>query len=193
MEGTVKTESLLLGPVTLREPEAAVSTLANGAEITAFDAGLLGGRVHGSGAFHAAATAKEKPSYEFDGRLEKLNPQAVGQLLGLRFTGGAIDGNGKIELNGFTGGDLAASAKGALHFEWRRGAVVAASGSVPPALARFDLWSADAEVANGALTLKENQVRRGTHTTQVEASVPLADPPRVDFLAPQQAPAKTKR
>ena len=42
-------------------------------------------------------------------------------------------------------------------------------GSVPPALARFDRWTADAEIANGALTLKENQVKRGAHTQPVQA------------------------
>ncbi len=39
LEGTVKAESLILGPVTLHEPVAAVSTIAYGAEITSIDAG----------------------------------------------------------------------------------------------------------------------------------------------------------
>jgi hypothetical protein len=190
LEGTVKAESLILGPVTLHEPVAIVSTLAYGAEITAIDAGLLGGRVHGTGAYHAAATAKDKPSYEFEGRLEKLSPPAVGKLLGLRSTGSAFDGNGKIELSGFTGSDLAASAKGALHFEWRQGSVAATSGFVPPELTRFDRWTADAEVANGVLTLKENQVKRGAHTQPVQATITLADPPKIAFAAPRQTPAK---
>jgi hypothetical protein len=192
LAGTVKAESLILGPVTLHEPVVTVSTLANGAEITAFDAGLLGGRVHGTGTYHAAASAKDKPSYAFEGQFEKLSPPAVGQLLGLRFSRGAFDGNGKIELTGFTANDLAASAKGTLHFEWRHGAVAATSRSapVPPALARFDRWTADAEIANGALTLKENQLKRGTRTQPVQAAITLADPPRVAFPASKQASAK---
>jgi hypothetical protein len=190
LEGTVKAESLILGPVTLHEPVATVSTLANGAQITAIDAGLLGGRVHGTGAYHAAVTAKDKPSYEFEGRLEKLSAPTVGKLLGLRSTGSAFEGNGKIELTGFTGSDLAASAKGALHFEWRHGTISSTSGFVPLELTRFDRWTADAEIASGTLTLKENQVQRGAHTQPVQATITLADPPKIAFAAPRQTPAK---
>jgi hypothetical protein len=191
LEGTIKAESLLLGPVTLREPVATIATLANGAEITAFDAGLLGGSVHGAGLFHAARTPKDKPSYKLEGQFEKLSPQAVGQLLGWRSSGGAIEGNGKIELTGFTGDDLAASAAGALHFEWKRGTVAApGSAPVPPVLVRFDNWIADAEIAKGFLTIKNNDVKRGTHTDPVQASVTLAERPKIAFPAPQPAQAK---
>ena len=196
LDGTVKAKSLVLGPVTLHDPVAAMRTLADGAEITTFDAGLLGGSVHGNGTLHTAGAAQTKPSYVLEGQFAKLRPPAVGQLLGLRSSGSTFDGNGKIELSGFTGSDLAASAKGALHFEWPHGSIAATSSltPVPPALARFDLWSADALIANGALTLKgnpnANQVKRGAHTQPVQATVTLADPPRIAFTAPKQAPAK---
>jgi hypothetical protein len=189
MNGTVKAESLLLGPVTLRNPEASVSTLARGAEINAFDATLLGGQLHANGSYRAAATAKDKPSYELEGQFDKLSPSLVGQLLGLRSTGKAFNGNGKIALTGFTGDDLSASARGALHFEWQRGTVVAASG-VPSALARFDFWTGDAQIANGALTLKDNQVKRSARSAQVQATVTLAVPPRIVFPVSKAAPAK---
>jgi hypothetical protein len=190
LEGTVKADSLILGPVTFHQPVATLHTLADGAEITTFDAALLGGRVHGTGKYHAAATAKDKPSYALDAHFDKLSPQAVGQLLGLRFSGGTFDANGKIELAGFTAEDLAASAKGALHFDWQHGSVAAASGSVPPALAHFDRWTADTEILDGALTLKDNQVKHGARNTPVQAAVTLADPPKVTF--PETKPALIK-
>jgi hypothetical protein len=192
LEGTVKAKSLVLGPVTLRDPVATVRTLADEAEITAFNAGLLGGSVHGSGMLHVAGTAQGKPSYALEGQFAKLSPQAVGQLLGLRSSGSVFEGNGKVELTGFTGSDLAASAKGSLHFEWQHGKVAATSSlaMVPPALASFDLWSADAVIANGALTLKGNQVKRGTRAQPVQATIILADPPKIAFAAPKQATAK---
>jgi hypothetical protein len=189
LDGTVKAESLILGPVTLNTPSATLSTLADGASITAFDAGLLGGRVHGSGTYQAAASAKDKPSYQFEGQLEKLSPVAVGKLLGLRSYGTSFDGNGKIELTGFTGDDLAASAKGSLHIEWQHGAITASS-PIPPELVLFDRWIADAELANGSITLKENQLKRGAHSTSIQAAVPLADPPRLTFPALKEAPVK---
>jgi hypothetical protein len=192
LEGTVKADSLVLGPVTFHQPVATLHTLTDGAEITAFDATLLGGRVHGTGKYHAAATAKDKPSYALEAQFDKLSPPAVGQLLGLRFSGGTFDGNGKLELTGFATADLVASAKGVFHFDWQHGSVAAASGSVPMALARFDRWTAEAEILNGALTLKDNQVKRGVRTTPVQAAVPLAGPPKVAFSGPKPAPAPIK-
>jgi hypothetical protein len=192
MEGSVKAESLILGPVTLHGAGATVSMIANGAEITAFDAALLGGRIHGTGTLHAAASAQDKPAYAFEAQIDKLSPPTLGQMLGLRCTGRDFDGNGKIELAGFTGNDLAASAKGTFHFDWRHGTVAANSGLVPPALARFDRWTADAEIANGVLTLRDNQVKRGAHADPVQVAVTLADSPKVTFPAPKSASVAVK-
>jgi hypothetical protein len=100
-------------------------------------------------------------------------------LLGLRSTGSSFDGNGKLTLTGFTRGDLAASAKGALHFDWRRGGVATAG----PALARFDSWTADAAINNGSLTLGQNQLRRGGKTASAELSVPFDTPLKAVFPA----------
>jgi hypothetical protein len=167
-------------------------TRADGAEITAFDAALLGGRVHGTGTYHAALTAKDKPAYTFEGQLEKLSSPVVGQMLGLRSQGGAFNGNGKIELSGFTGDDLAASAKGSLHFDWEKGKIAATNGAIqlPQALARFDHWTADAQIANGVLTLKNSEAKRGNAMQPVEAAIPLSVPPKIVFAAPKLAQAK---
>jgi hypothetical protein len=188
-EVTVKADSLILGPVTLSGPTATLHTIATGAEITAFDGGLLGGRVHGSGTLHSAQTARDKPSYALDGQFEKISPAALGKLLGMRCSGGAVAGGGKIELAGFSGKDLAASAKGTMHFEWQHGAV-AGTGTLPKALARFDRWTADGDIANGSLTLKQSQAQRGSSSVPVQASVTLAEPPKATFEAPKPAQAK---
>jgi hypothetical protein len=179
IEGTVKADALILGPVTLRQATASVSIAGNGAEVTSLEASLLGGHVRLSGAIQGARTAKEKPSYALDAQFAKLSPVAVGQLLGLRSTGSSFDGNGKLTLTGFTRGDLAASAKGALHFDWRRGGVATAG----PALARFDSWTADAAINNGSLTLGQNQLRRGGKTASAELSVPFDTPLKAVFPA----------
>jgi hypothetical protein len=191
-EGTVKADSLILGPVTLRAPSATLRTLANGAEISVFEAGLLDGRIHGTGTLHSAETAQDKPSYTLDGQFEKVSPAALGQLLGQHWSGGALDGNGKVQLAGFSGKDLAASAKGTLHFEWQHGAVAGGSGAgaAPRVLGRFDRWSADGDIANGAVTFKDSRVKRGSDSVPVQASVTLADPPRAAFAAPKPVQAK---
>jgi hypothetical protein len=193
LEGAVKADSLTLGPVTLREPAASLRISPTGAEIAGLDAGLLGGRVHAAGTLSTG----DKPSYSLQGQFQKLSPAAVGELLGLRWSGGAFDADGQIDLSGYTDKDLAASAKGTLHFEWRHGAVGAPAASsaaapAPPALARFDRWTADAEIANGAITLKQNEVRQGARKRAVEAVVTLEAPPRVTFALPKETPAKKR-
>ena len=196
LEGTAKADSLILGPVTLREASATLRILQDGAEITGLDAGLLGGRVHGSGTLRTAGTDQGKPAYTMEGRFEKLSPPAVGQLIGLRWSGGAFDADGKLDLAGLTDKELAASAKGALHFEWRHGAINAqrngthAGLSIPPALVRFDRWTGDAEIGNGVLTLKQNQVVQGGRKRTVEAALTLGDPPKTVFAAHKETPAK---
>ncbi|MFZ0743881.1 MAG: AsmA family protein [Terracidiphilus sp.] len=185
IDATIKADSLILGPVTLQNASATLHIQTAQAEIASFDAGLLGGRIHATGTLADGP----KPSYTLEGNFEKLAAPALCQLLSLRCTGGALDGNGKVELSGFTDKDLAASAKGVLHFDWQRGSFAKAPGSpVPAALARFSHWTADAEIAKDAVTLNQNQVQQGRHKSAVEASISFGDPPRVTFTAPPAKP-----
>jgi hypothetical protein len=191
-EGTVKANSLVLGPVTLRQPSATVHILDTGIEITNLDAALLGGKMHGAGTLHTPATGQDKPAWSLTGQFQKLNPAEVGQLFGMHWTGGAFDADGKIDLSGFTASDLAASAKGTLHFEWPHGAVAAGQSPLPEPLARFDRWTADAEIANGAIALKQNQVVEGSRKHAVGGTLTLADPPKVTFTIPKETLAKKR-
>jgi hypothetical protein len=188
LDGTVVAHTLVLGPITLSDVDGAVRIQPEGTDIESLDAGFLGGHIHAKG----SAVPGDKPSYKFEGQFDQLNAAEVGRLLGMAWTGNALDGTGQVELVGFTDTDLASSAKGSLHFDWRRGSI-ADNGEVetPPALARFDRWTADAEIANGAITLKENQVQHGSRKLAVEGSATFGDPPRVTFGEPQDARAAT--
>lgn len=196
VQGTVGADSLVLGPVTLQHVSAAVNILPTGAEITNFDASLFGGSVHATGKLDKPATDRDKPDYTFDAQFQKLNASDVGSLLGLRWTGGAFDADGDIQLSGYSGEDLAASAKGTLHFDCRRGAVgnqPSASSKaepVPKMLGRFDRWTGDAAIANGTITLGQNQIAAGGRKQSVDATVTFADPPVVSFAAPKEAHAQ---
>jgi hypothetical protein len=190
-EGTVRVDSLILGPVTLKDATAELNILPNSAEITSLDATLLGGNLHAAGTLETG----DKPSYNLTGDFKKLNPTAVGQLLGQNWRDGAFHANGKIELSGYTGADLAGSAKGTLHFEWRHGSVAPAAsegGTFPVPLARFDRWTADSEIANGKITLGKNEVAQGGRKRAVEAAVTLSEPPKISFAAPEATPAKKR-
>ena len=195
LEGTVKADSLILGPVTLTDATGALHILPTGAEITGLDADLLGGYVHGAGALRTD-TDRGKPAYTLEGQFERLSPERVGQLLGLNWSGRTFDAEGKIDLSGFTDKDLASSVKGTLHFDWRRGAMAARQDAslpiagVPPALARFDRWTADADIADGKIALKQNEVQQGSQKRAVEGTLAFGNPPKVSLAAPREAQAK---
>lgn len=183
-QGTLKADSLVLGPVTLQSFAADVNVAADSAELTSVDAVLLGGQVHLTGKIESP----DKPSYSLDGRFENVDSAALCSILSLKCTGSSFEGDGKLELAGYEGKDLAASAKGTLHFVWKKGSVVHPSSpdATPAALARFDTWTADVAIADGAVTLAGNQVQQGKHTASVMGQVTFADPPLVSF-----GPAKT--
>ena len=114
--------------------------------------------------------------------------------------GGVINADGKMELAGFTDADLASSARGTLHFEWRHGAIsaaarqagsaVAASGTPPAALSRFDRWSGDAEIAGGTVTIKQSEAVVAGRSQTVDAAVTLGDPVKMNFTQPRETRAK---
>jgi hypothetical protein len=197
--GQVSAEELVLGPVTLKEPQAALAIKDTGADITHLQAGLLGGTLQGTGTFERPASDNDKPAYTLDCRLDNLNAQAVGKLIGENWSGGALNAAGKVQFAGYTGADLAGSATGKIHFDWRRGAVmlrnagappdtaapaaleVPAARTVPPVLAHFERWSADASITDGTITLGSNAVRAGGRTHAVAATVTFGVPPQVRF------------
>ncbi|HUV70973.1 MAG TPA: AsmA family protein [Terracidiphilus sp.] len=189
LEGTVMADALVLGPVTLKNAVVTLNLGPAGAEIASLDAAVLGGSLQGSGTFISGT----KPDYVFSGVLTKLTSTAVGQLVGETWRGGTIDANGNIELSGYAGEDLASSAKGALHFEWRHGSIgseTAAGGAVPAALTRFDRWSGDATIANGKIALGTNEVAQGGRKRTVDATVTFGTPAKASFGAPSVAPGK---
>jgi hypothetical protein len=180
LEGTATADTLLLGPFTLSKVTAAVKILPSGADVSSFQAALFGGTLSGN----AALVTGDKPDYKIDASFNAINPAPLGQLAELKFSGGTISGTGKLELIGYTDEDLGKSAKGAVHFDWTNGAVSGAG--VPPALARFARWTADATIADGGMKLEPGQIQtaqaqHGARNTQVAATVTFATPARVSF------------
>jgi hypothetical protein len=186
-EGTVKADSMVLGPVTLHSATATLRILDNGVHVTALDASLLGGHVHAAGSLYEPSNDQKKPAYMVEAQFEKLAPAAVGQLVAEHWSGGSFDANGKIELTGFTATDLSATAKGLMHFDWQHGTV---AGAVPAALARFDRWTADAVVGSGGMKLGQNEAKRGTQSAAVEGNAVFGTPNKVTFAMPKEALAK---
>jgi hypothetical protein len=131
-----------------------------------------------------------RPSYALTGTFEKLNPIDVGELLGQHWSGGALNADGKVELTGFTAEDLASSAKGTLHFEWRRGTMLHGIGAQDDPAVRFERWTGNAEIAGGKVALTENQMLEGGRSRKADGSVQLQIPAKFTFAAPKEKLAK---
>lgn len=181
LAGTIAADSLILGPVKLENAHLSANLSSTAVELTSFDADLLGGAVQGKGSIASGAM----PSYTFEASLQGLDGPAVCTLLALQCTGGQLTGHGKVDLTGFSDHDLAASAKGTLHFEWHRGAFDPESTpDLPKVLARFDRLTADAAIANNGAAIHEGQIVLGARKAKLDATVTFANPPVVHFATP---------
>ncbi|HEY1804230.1 MAG TPA: AsmA family protein [Terracidiphilus sp.] len=199
LEGTINVDSLVLGPVAFQGVAASLRIVPTGVEITSFDAGLFEGSIHLAGKLTKPATDRDKPDYTLSGDFQNVNGANVGRLVGLRWAGGAISGNGSLESSGYTAADLTASAKGAFHFECLQGALgnqpseSSKAGPVPAVLGRFDRWTGDATIADGKIELGQNQVISGGRKRSVAATVTFGDPPQLSFSPPKAAQAQKPR
>jgi hypothetical protein len=189
LDATVDAKSLTLGTLKLDEANATLHLNAASAELTSLDATLLGGHLHATG----QVTQGDKPSYSLEAELARAQAASVCQLLGLRCTGGPVALNGHVELAGFSGSDLAASAKGNLHFTWKTGAMAKTAGAEMPAfLAHFSSWSGDATIGQGKVELGPNTLKQGAQGITVAATIPLVKALHIHFAVPQEdSTAKT--
>jgi len=193
LDATVKADSLRLGAVTLENTSAVVRVLPAAAQIDSLDAGLSGGRVHLSGSIEAPATSTGMPEYMIEGSLEQLNAAGAAGVLGLGRTAGKLNLEGKIELSGYSGRDLASSATGTVHFQWRNGSVInsgAGAQKTNPAfvaLERFDYWSGDGVVGGGKIDFKASEIDSGTGKRAVDATVVFGTQAKVSFTTDEKA------
>jgi hypothetical protein len=176
-EGTVKVDTLTVGPAALKKATVALSVNAAGVEVRALDADLEGGKLHLNGSM-SAGSATAKPAYTLTGSVENATPAAVGQLLGQHWSGGAVTVRGHLELAGYSADDLANSAKGTLAFDWQHGAVAGT-----PTLSRFDRWKAEAVLGEGKITLGKSEAVQGARKSAVGGSIPLSLPAKLNFAA----------
>jgi len=199
MRGTATAGSLVLGPVKLEKLRVSLDIRSGETDVASLQANLLGGQVKLTGKIRKPAADQDKLSYSLAGEFEKLDAKALGQLLGVRWSGSTVTGSGKVDLAGYTASDLAASAKGSLHIETHHGSIAAlakpqgqdetAADRVPDALGRFDRLTADATISDGAIALEQIQVVSGGRKQSATAAIPLANPLVVSFEPPKPAVA----
>jgi hypothetical protein len=187
----LKVDALVLGPTTLQNATVDLKVSATESELTSLDAALLGGQIHVTGKIENG----DKPSYTLEGQAEQVDPVELCRIFDLQCAGQRFDATGKVQLAGFAGSDLGSSAKGTLHFDWKKGAIsghatATKDDSVPRALVRFDEWSGEAQIANGAVTVTESSVKAGARTTTARVTISFGIPPKVAFGAPKSTSLK---
>jgi hypothetical protein len=179
----VQADSLLLGPVTLLKPELQLRVKAGEVVVEDWAAGLLGGSAKGKGHF---AWNDDKPEYALEGSFTHINGSSLGTLAESRWTGGTIDGDGKISLSGETSKLLSGSAAGEVHFDWQHGAIVL--GDKPAsAESRFDDWSGTAAIQAGKVQIGVNSMRDGRRTSAVAGSIPFGGAAKLTLAEPEVA------
>jgi len=199
LNATVKADSLRLGAVTLEKPSAVVRILPASAAIDSLDAGIFGGRVHLTGSIEESATNTVGPRYTIEGTLEQLNAVSAAGVLGLGRTAGKLNLEGKIQLTGYSGPELASSATGNLHFEWRDGSIGnqgrgagAGTQKIFSALDRFNHWSGNGEIGGGKIAFKASEADRGSDKRTVDATVVFGTPAKLSFAASDKTPVVKK-
>lgn len=202
LSGTVSAAALVLGNVTLEDPTATLKIDSTGAKITSLDADILGGKIHASGSFTRPDTDQGRPAYALEAKFSELKAAEIGRLIGLRFSGGPFDADGKIALAGLTASELTNSAKGIFHFEWRNGTVSPlrnrtsednAKNNLPQQLSRFNSLTGAAEIGGGAVILHDCEAIRGGQRHEITAKVSISNPPEVSFTAPEKKVAAGQR
>lgn len=187
MDGTIMADSLAMGPVTLAQASATVRIEDDHADISGFTANILGGQVQASGKVHWAAGDQARPVYAVEAHFDQLSAAALGELLAARWSGGPIQADAKVDFSGFTGKDLTASAKGTLQFDWQHGGVA----TVKP-LTHFSEWSGDAAIADGVVTLGENQLVASGRKLAVEGAVTFGNTTKAQFALAKAVPEKKR-
>ena len=190
----VSSDSLILGPVTLRKPFARLHFDAGKIVIESLDATVLDGAIEATGSFEILSGT---PKYAVKGSFTGVNATQLGTLLGGRWIGSPLSGTAIVNVSGADGQALAASAKGSIDFDWPHGAIstIAPVGAItaitPPIsnpavqlLTHFDRWNGTLEIDNGEARLGKNEVVSGPRHTVSAASIRLTSPPKFAVTAP---------
>jgi hypothetical protein len=188
LDGTVTADSLILGPFTLSNATAGVKVLPAGAEVSSFQAGVLGGTLSAK----VSLATGDKPNYKAEASFTNVNPAQLGQLAAMKWSGGTVSGSGRLELAGFTDEDFGKSASGAWKFEWQHGSMKSAGKVDGKSAVRFDRWSGDAAIADGGIRLRQTDVQHGGQKTPVDATVTFGTPAKMEFGVGAKSAAKAK-
>jgi len=159
---------------------------------------------------HAATAAKpaqseQQSSQENDRKSgDETAEQPASPASSSLWSGGPVDGSGKVELSGLTAQELAASATGTLHFHWLKGTIPVVTASAPApsagtaipakpsaAATHFASWIGEATIGGGKITLGSNAFTGGARpsdATSVTGGLTFGGPVRFTRAAKPAEP-----
>ncbi len=182
LEGSIKATSMTLNTVEFTEPHMTLHLEGTTASIDSFDAQMLGGALHVNGNYDYN---DGKPAYSFEFLLKDAKAAEVGKMVGQSWSGQPANASGALTLSGFTGDELANSAQGKVHFDWKHGAITAPAGQIPAELensfTHIDTWNGEATVGGGVLKLDANELVADRMKTRIDATVTLTTPAKMSF------------
>ena len=122
LQGQIRTESLALGHLALRDVAAALSVEGNKLTLTSLDATALGGTLHGSGEM---AFENNTPHWKLSLRVAGAKASETAAVFGEQWGSGVMSGETNLTMAGYSTEDLASSAAGDFSFSWQNGALAA--------------------------------------------------------------------
>jgi hypothetical protein len=197
LSGTMQIGSLALGPLTVRDLTASLNIEANAVQIKSLTGHALAGAaligpLRLSGAMQMSAGV---PHYEIEGQLDHASTSALAALFLEKWGTGTINLTTAVKLAGYEREQLTSSASGTFGWEWAKGGLpvdpLLAEGKVlavsaKPAsqfsagdstaavripVARFDTWTAEGTIANGALHLGKSQIVSGEENYRLTGTI----------------------
>ncbi len=161
--------------LTAKDFTAEVAVHGHAVELKSSTARALDGQLHLTGSLEVA---DHTPHYQIVADLDDASARSTAALFAENWGPGSVNLSATLRFSGFEQREILASAAGTFHWEWLNGGLPAGpsvngknAANAPGALCRFDTWTADGIIANGALSLQKSQVIRGADAIPLTGTI----------------------
>lgn len=169
LTGTVQVGALAAGKLLVHDVQARVEIAGGSMRIQSFNGHLPKGTLHLGGTLDASGGT---PAYDLDVQVADASPSQIAALFGEHWGTGKLGFSAQLKMAGLTAQDLARSATGTLHWDWKNGSLALAKPPEPKqALAPFSDWHGDGAIGNSAIKTSQSLMVRGSHTLPVSGTL----------------------
>jgi hypothetical protein len=175
LTGSVQIGTLTIESLALKDFTSVVAVEGHTVQLKSSTAHALDGQLHISGAMEVT---DHTPHYQLEAQLDDATARSTAALFAENWGPGSINLRTSLKFSGFEQKDLLSSATGTFHWEWTNGGLPGSppvSGktgtSISGPVSRFDTWTADGLIADGALNLQKSQILRGNDITPLTGTI----------------------